>query len=304
MQPITRRDINMPEEIVLVETEKKRRRTPAQRSIAPRRSYFELFENKEKIEPTVAGTEFEYVEPTPPVEAPAPASPAVYTEMPALFSFGSSAPPSTDESSAPYAQTAESAQPTLSSMNVRHVPRINVIQPPTAVEVNTTAAKRNLLFKIDNLRSAYGDDAVKRLVGFDMLSDYDEVQREYDFTFKRLAVDRSVDEYQSYLNIAFVAIEQLVNKYTPFDMTGYAAEQHANRNTYRRLLIELGEKSYIPENSNVPVELRLLMVVVTSAATFIAMKYVSKRVGTGFMDGFVGVAQKMQESTSTKMEEP
>ena len=40
-------------------------------------------------------------------------------------------------------------------------------------------------------------------------------------------------------------------------------------NKYEHLLIELGEKNYVPEGSKWPVEIRLLFTIVINAAIFI-----------------------------------
>ncbi len=50
-------------------------------------------------------------------------------------------------------------------------------------------------------------------------------------------------------------------------------------NTYDRLLIELGEKSYVDEESQWPVELRLVGLIFMNTAAFIMIQIVQDRYG-------------------------
>ena len=62
---------------------------------------------------------------------------------------------------------------------------------------------------------------------------------------------------------------------------------------YEKLLIELGEKSYVPEDSKWPVELRLLFLVVINAAMFIGGKMIMKKTGSNL----TSMMNKMQGRT-------
>jgi hypothetical protein len=75
-------------------------------------------------------------------------------------------------------------------------------------------------------------------------------------------------------------------------MQGFTQQQIISMNTYDKLLIELGEKSYIPQGSNWPVELRLLGLVLINVAFFIFGKIILKKTGGNFM----GMVNSMNKS--------
>ena len=62
-------------------------------------------------------------------------------------------------------------------------------------------------------------------------------------------------------------------------MSGYAQQQLISLNSYERLLIELGEKSYTPMGSGYSVEVRLAALLFFNTALFIASKVLMKKSG-------------------------
>ena len=63
-------------------------------------------------------------------------------------------------------------------------------------------------------------------------------------------------------------------------MQDFTKQQIVNMNKYEYLLIELGEKNYVPEGSKWPVEIRLLFTILINAAIFIVTKMVMKKIGS------------------------
>ena len=79
-------------------------------------------------------------------------------------------------------------------------------------------------------------------------------------------------------------VEFVLGKWFRFDMEGFTQQQITTIHSYERLLIELGEKSYVDEDSQLPVEVRLLGMVVLNAALFVVSKMIFKRTGSNILN--------------------
>jgi len=159
--------------------------------------------------------------------------------------------------------------------------------------------KRELLFKFDLLRKSYKDVQIPE---YNMHSDYRTMVKSYDSTLKSVSVDSSVESYKTYLTGGFMLVEFLLGRYLKFDMEGFAQQQIMNMNSYEKLLLELGEKTYVPEESKLPVEVRLLFMIIMNAAIFVVSKMIMKKSGTNIL-GMLNKTKKKSKK-SKKMASP
>jgi hypothetical protein len=141
-------------------------------------------------------------------------------------------------------------------------------------------AKRELLFKFELLKKSYKTDNIPE---FSLHSDYDTMKRSYESTVRTLSLDRSVDDYKKYLSYGFIGMEFVLGHVFKLDMSGFARQQMVSMSSYERLLIELGEKSYVPTGSKWPVEVRLIFLVVVNTAVFLVSRMMMKKTGSDFM---------------------
>ena len=119
--------------------------------------------------------------------------------------------------------------------------------------------KRELLFKFQLLKKTYPKASLPE---FTIHTDYQIMLNNYEDCVRRLSLDSSVENYKQYLIYGFMGCEFLLGKFFKLDMEGFTQQQILSMSSYEKLLIELGEKSYIPEGSRWPVELRLLFLVI------------------------------------------
>lgn len=159
--------------------------------------------------------------------------------------------------------------------------------------------KRELLFKFKQLKKTYPK---MDLPDFNMMSNHDHMQKTYDATIKNLAIDSTVEGYKSYLMMGFMGCEMLLGK-VGFDMEGYTQQQILHMNKYEKLLIELGEKSYIPSSVNKwPVEVRIVALVVFQTTIFVVSKVIAKKTNVNLLqmyNSITGVQQPQFDHVSS-----
>ena len=73
----------------------------------------------------------------------------------------------------------------------------------------------------------------------------------YEDTLRKLSLDSNVENFKQYLIYGFMGIEFVLGRFLKLDMEGFTQQQIISMSSYEKLLIELGEKSYIAEDSEV-----------------------------------------------------
>lgn len=152
------------------------------------------------------------------------------------------------------------------------------ISQVTKSDIDEEDEKRQLLFKFDLLKRQY-KDFQSIVPEYTIMSDLSTMQKSYETILQRVVLDSSVEDYKNYFRQACFGVEWALN-YFGFDITGFTADQMSKMNTYERLLVELCAKHYNPAGSSVPVEIRLLGMIILNAALFIGMKMMVKKFDT------------------------
>jgi hypothetical protein len=154
--------------------------------------------------------------------------------------------------------------------------------------------KRELLFKIHRLKKTYPR---VNLPEFNMMSNHDNMKKTYDTTIKNLAIDSTVETYKSYLLWGFMGCEIVLGK-IGFDMEGYTQQQTLCMNRYEKLLVELGEKSYIPSSINKwPVEIRLMALILFQTTLFILSKIIARKYNVNILQMYNNVNGNYEAQT-------
>jgi len=196
--------------------------------------------------------------------------------------------------------------PKLSDLERRGEVRTKKVIPilPRQTMEEEDELKRELLYKFDLLKRGYKNVDIPE---FNMHSDYKNMNKTYENTLRRVSLDSSVENYRNYLIAGFMVMEYVLGYWLRFDMAGFTQQQILNMNQYERMLIELGEKSYVPDDKKWPVELRLLGMIVLNAVIFIIAKMIISKTGTnlfGLMNAQQSEYQKNTHKAKRKMRGP
>lgn len=153
---------------------------------------------------------------------------------------------------------------------------------PNSNDENEYSKKKDLLFKFRLLKKSYKEVNIPE---YNEYTDLATLEREYNNIVKNLRIDSNVENYKKYLMVGFFGLEYILSTILKFDeIKGFTQQQILNMNQYERILVEIGEKSYVPEDRQIMPELRLLGIIFMNAATFVGTKMLFKGTGSSILN--------------------
>ncbi|MDB4726464.1 hypothetical protein OAF54_03415 [bacterium] len=200
------------------------------------------------------------------------------------------------ETESPRSTTPKNEEPLVMEQShtpTEHAPSLQQLQTDGKIEIPKVPEKivsqaekeeqlREYIFKFYTLRKAYKNTEVDIPTDVNMYSDLASVKKLYDETVKKLSLDSNVDKYKKYLIMVFFMEQFILGKVFGLDMEGFVQEQLVGMDQYEKLLIELGEKHYVPENKQWSVEWRLAFIILTNTVVFIVGKIVNNSISSFF----------------------
>lgn len=195
-------------------------------------------------------------------------------------------------------QRSRKRMPTLSELEKQGATVVRKeLADASRLQVEDEDLKREMLFKFDLLRKSYKEQTIPT---FTIHSDLGMMTRSYEDTVRRLSLDSSVENYKRYLIGAFMLIEFGLGKWLKFDMKGYTQQQIVSMSSYEKLLIEIGEKSYMPEGEQWSVEIRLVFLVIINTAFFLVGKMIMNNTGANLMNAINSMNRANTEAPPKK----
>lgn len=172
---------------------------------------------------------------------------------------------------------------------------------PEQDSVDEQEEKQEYMFRLKMLKRR--DGVV--LPPYSEHSHIDDLKRIYNQTMREIALESNCTNLKGYLTGGFLLTEFVFTRIIGIDMTGFAESQISNMNQYDQLLLEMGEKQYMQFGSNLPVEVRLMGLIVFNAAVFYMgnmFKNSGSDIGNSFLNTFFGggIKPSSKEGTTTK----
>lgn len=149
--------------------------------------------------------------------------------------------------------------------------------------------KEEYVWKFRLLKKQFGKSASIPIPEFNEHSDLGMMKKSYERTIKELYLDDAVETYRTYLLGGWIVMEYVCTQFLEIDLEGFTLQQIKMMHKYDRMLIELGEKSYTRWGMNLPVEIRLLGMILFQAGIFYLAKIVSDKFGGNVGEIFRGM---------------
>ena len=131
-------------------------------------------------------------------------------------------------------------------------------------------------------------DSERNIPVYNMNHNYNVMKHHYKLLVKQLHVDNKIVFYKQCLLGASGYIEVFMGEaFLGLDMKGYTEFQANSMSSYDKLLLKIGEKSYMPGVvSSMSVEMQLLMTVAIQTAIFVGSKILSNKTGLNIVNLF------------------
>ncbi len=136
--------------------------------------------------------------------------------------------------------------------------------------------KEEYIWRFKLLKKSYSSPGANKsgveIPSFNQHSDLETMKRTHMRVSRELALDESVNNYRTYLAAGFMLMEFCCKYFLSIDMDGFSFHQASQMHTYDKHLIELGENARNSWTENLPVEIKLMGLVLFQAGVFYAGK--------------------------------
>jgi AAA ATPase containing von Willebrand factor type A (vWA) domain len=109
---------------------------------------------------------------------------------------------------------------------------------------------------------------IKSFPHYDEFTPLNELKRILKEVKREAILDENVSQTRQYITMVWFAVEKVCTEYLSIDLSGFTAYETQHMNEYQKVLIEIGERSYLNWSEGFPPELKLLYLMLTHAALF------------------------------------
>lgn len=160
--------------------------------------------------------------------------------------------------------------------------------------------REEYLWRFRILKKKYGRNVNVNIPEWNDYSDLSMMKTSYERTIRELYLDDTVETYRTYLVGSWIVMEYVCTEYAGIDLGGFAIQQIHMMYKYDSLLIELGEKSCERWTTNLPVEVRLIGMILLQAAIFYLGKILTEKMGKSVGELFKGMTGQPPVEENTR----
>lgn len=160
--------------------------------------------------------------------------------------------------------------------------------------------REEYLWRFRILKKKYGRNVNVNIPEWNDYSDLSMMKTSYERTIRELYLDDTVETYRTYLVGSWIVMEYVCTEYANIDLGGFAIQQIHMMYKYDSLLIELGEKSCERWTTNLPVEVRLIGMILLQAAIFYLGKILTEKMGKSVGELFKGMTGQPPAEENTR----
>jgi hypothetical protein len=158
-------------------------------------------------------------------------------------------------------------------LNVDPMPDYNALS-----DLEKAQSRELFRVKFGILRDGFRNFHIPDCVGDD--EPLEVIHARYDMYLRHIHISTSADDYRKYLYFLFLIIEVIATRWLGLPCGGYTIAQIKSMSKYEKLLIELGEKYYVPGGSEWPIEYRIIFLALFNAVVFIGIQYLANIIGS------------------------
>lgn len=159
--------------------------------------------------------------------------------------------------------------PTLEELESQPQKGVRNLDKPSTADMDSETRKRQYMVKLNLLKKTYPNDNIEIP---SITASETMMKAQYDNFLALKASDENIDRYRKFMTYGFLGMEFILKSKLGLPADGLAREQLSNMDQYNRMLVEMGERKYMPTGEGMPVEMRLVLSMAMNSAIFVAMR--------------------------------
>lgn len=139
------------------------------------------------------------------------------------------------------------------------------VEEPEKPKIDAKEERSELLWSLKLLKK-YQD--VKNFPPYDEFTSTEELRRILKEVKRESILDDNINQTKQYITMIWWGVEKVCTEYLSIDLSGFTAHESQHMSEYHKVLVEIGERSYLNWSEGLPPEVKLLYLVIVHAALF------------------------------------